>query len=92
MDREIFGNKMRISVDVENGNKIINVLPWPERRDEFLLSTKVIDEDSLQILWSKHYFGINHRTQMFMVLYNTFVETLKKNLPFVKKHKESEVF
>lgn len=67
---------MSVSVSVENDTKTINVLPWPESHTEFLLSTNVIDEDSLKILWSKHYFGINHRTHMFMVLYNTFVEIM----------------
>lgn len=76
MEKEIYllGQHMRIKVTEENGTKNIEVLPFPESHDAFLASTNAIDGDSLQILWSKHHFGIAHRTQMFMVLYRTFVD------------------
>jgi hypothetical protein len=78
MDIEILGQQMEINITEEdNGTKIISVLPWPDSRDAFLRAASVIDVDSLKILWSKHYFGISHRTQMFMVLYRTFVATYK---------------
>jgi hypothetical protein len=68
---------MRVNVEEEqNETKTIKVLPWPERQDEFLESINHIDRDSLNILWSKNHFGISHRTSMFRVLYDTFLEKL----------------
>ncbi|MCW3795380.1 hypothetical protein OM416_27615 [Paenibacillus sp. LS1] len=73
---EILGQEMELNISNQvNGTKTISVLPWPDSRDDFLKGVDVIDIESLKILWSKRYFGISHRTKMFKVLYNTFVDT-----------------
>ncbi|OMF63653.1 hypothetical protein [Paenibacillus glucanolyticus] len=76
MELEIHGIKFNVTTLEQGEFKTLKVLPCPEDEELFRQSVSVIDIQSLQILWSKHYYGINHRSNMFNVLFNTFKETL----------------
>ncbi|NQX58551.1 hypothetical protein [Paenibacillus qinlingensis] len=57
-----------------NGTKTLIITPIPYSIDDFQKSSQVLDQVSLEILWSKHYYGISQRTGLFTDLYNTFEE------------------
>lgn len=61
----------------EEGNNEIVVLPFPDKSQEFNICTNYFSYETLILLHSKYKYGIKHRTQMFGVLYNTFVEEFK---------------
>ncbi|MDC7770352.1 hypothetical protein POL88_15600 [Priestia megaterium] len=62
----------------EDGNTNIVILPSPDEAEDFNAGTKHASYETLMLIRSKYFFGINNRTQMFGVLYNTFVEHYKK--------------
>src|SRR5436305_17743 len=53
-------------------------MPYPYEVEKFNEGVKVFSYETLQLLRSKYYFGINHRCQMLEVLYNTFEDLINK--------------
>ncbi|MCU6793223.1 hypothetical protein OB236_13965 [Paenibacillus sp. WQ 127069] len=77
MREKIYGLDFEInSSTIVNNEKVINLIPNPDSTTIYEKSLEVLDEDSLKLLWSKNFFGINHNTQMFQVMYDTFVDKL----------------
>lgn len=72
MRKQFFGLNFDIESTIEDDKKILELLPNPEKVDLYQRSIQVLDENSINLLWSKSYFGINHSTQLFQVLYDTF--------------------
>ncbi|WJN47503.1 hypothetical protein QUH71_26415 (plasmid) [Priestia aryabhattai] len=75
-----FGYK---STKNEEGTTNIVLLPFPNEVDGFNSGLKKFSSETLMLLRSKHYFGINIRSQMLDVLYDTFIEKyeLKEKSP-----------
>lgn len=71
-----FGYKITANVGSNTNNLVI--VPSPDRVEEFHAGLEYFDYETLILLRSKFYFGINHRTQMFEILYNTFAELYEK--------------
>ncbi|WP_066070703.1 hypothetical protein [Neobacillus soli] len=71
---EILINNFNFQVEsnIENERKNVTVIPFPDSIERFENASRVLGFESLNLLWSKHYFGINHRNHMFRVLYDTF--------------------
>jgi len=70
--KRFFEFDFEIESKTENDKKILDLLPNPEAVEYYQQSLTVLDENSLQLLWSKSYFGINHTTQLFQVMFDTF--------------------
>lgn len=62
----------------QNTTKDLVVIPYPNEVEKFNEGTKVFSYETLQLLQSKFYFGINQRSQMIEVLYNTFEDLFNK--------------
>ncbi|MDH2882517.1 hypothetical protein [Bacillus cytotoxicus] len=71
-----FGYKYNINSESNTTDLVI--LPFPDALEKFNEGLKVFSYETLQLLRSKYYFGINHRCQMFEVLYNTFEDLITK--------------
>ncbi|WP_338789793.1 hypothetical protein V8Z81_30235 (plasmid) [Priestia megaterium] len=78
-----FGYKI---ITNNEGNTEIVVLPSPDEAESFNLKLKHFSYETLMLIRSKYFFGINHRAQMLEVIYNTFVALYKK------EHKETNDF
>jgi hypothetical protein len=72
MRKEFFGFDFEIDSKIENDKKVLDLIPNPEAVNFYQRSLQVLDENSVNLLWSKSYFGINHSTQLLQVMYDTF--------------------
>lgn len=70
-----FGYKSTTDV---GGKTNIVLLPFPEEVGNFNIGLEQFSHQTLILLRSKYYFGINHRAQMLDVLYDTFLEQYEK--------------
>ncbi|MEY2364245.1 hypothetical protein R6U76_14715 [Lysinibacillus capsici] len=76
---EVFGIPFGYKVTENEGNtKNLVIMPSPDEVEDFNAGLKYFNYETLILLRSKYFFGINHRVQMFEVLYNTFVEIFEK--------------
>lgn len=66
-----FGYK---SIQNKEGTTNIVLLPFLDEVDEFNAGLKKFSYETLMLLRSKYYFGINIRSQMLDVLYDTFID------------------
>ncbi|MBT2281648.1 hypothetical protein J7E51_27730 [Priestia megaterium] len=78
-----FGYKI---ITNKEGNTEIVVLPSPDEAENFNQKLEHFSYETLMLIRSKYFFGINHRAQMLEAIYNTFVELYKK------KHKDINNF
>ncbi|HDR8020800.1 TPA: hypothetical protein QCY65_005164 [Bacillus cereus] len=75
MEKEIYGYKFNIQTEIEDNHKKLTIIPSPEKTHDYQQGTQVFSENTLNLLWSKHYFGIEHNTTLFEMMYNTFKST-----------------
>ncbi|HFK1739875.1 hypothetical protein [Bacillus thuringiensis] len=80
MEKEIYGFKFNITEISDEDNvdnqRSFNVHPNPDAFAAYIKASEVFSQETLSFLWSKFYFGVRHRTSMFNVLYNTYIDTL----------------
>ncbi|TKH46759.1 hypothetical protein NST83_19395 [Paenibacillus sp. FSL R10-2782] len=89
MRKQFFGLDFDIQTSIENKEKKLILLPNPEAQLQYQNSLATLDEQSLQLLWSKSFFGINHTTQLFRIMYDTFnskVNDIKTNDDILTVH------
>ncbi|MGG0418742.1 hypothetical protein ABEY52_22215 [Priestia aryabhattai] len=62
----------------EKGVSDLIVLPLPDVSEDFHKGTKYFSLETLALLRNKYTYGIKHRTQLFEIMYNTFVHEYGK--------------
>ncbi|MEC3260923.1 hypothetical protein P9052_24300, partial [Bacillus cereus] len=78
MEKEIYGFKFNIQTEIEDDHKNVTVTPISEKVHQYEQGKQVFSENTLNLLWSKHYFGIKHNTDLFEMMYNTFKASLAR--------------
>ncbi|MGQ8823844.1 hypothetical protein ACUTUE_10780 [Bacillus sp. NA_146.1] len=78
MEKEIYGFKFNITIEIDGNRKKITAIPNPEKTDRYNLGNQIFSNATLDLLWNKHYFGIEHNTSTFEMLYNSYQKTLSK--------------
>ena len=74
MEISINGYNFLVESNIQKDEKNLTITPFPDSIEKFDNAGSVVGFNSLNLLWSKYYFGINHRNQIFRVLYDTFEE------------------
>ncbi|WP_238653556.1 hypothetical protein [Paenibacillus piscarius] len=61
-------------INNENETKNLFITPNPSGVEKFQAASQILDTISLEILWSKHSYGIAQRTDLFTDVYKKFEE------------------
>lgn len=92
MEKEIYGFKFNITIEIEGDFKKITALPSPEKLESYSLGRQTFSDATLNLLWNKHYFGIKHNTSTFEMLYNNYQDILVKEDTIQKILSQQQVF
>lgn len=83
---EIQIENLKFHVQNDNKNSGINITVLPDLVEKIKNKKNELGDDSFSLLWNKLYFGINHRQQMFEVLFNTFEDLFLKEDKVINDH------
>jgi hypothetical protein len=78
MRKSFYEMEFEVDSKVVDGKRIVNLFPSPDNRMTYQQSIGVMDEESVQLLWCKSFFGINHTTQLFQIMHDTYESKLSE--------------